>query len=460
MRHSSSDRARLRRLRAQYRKRMVIVAIVFLIIGIILGAFGHMKYAERKAATERRVVEVMVTPTPTPYVEETGIGSFGDVIDDGFVEDEDFGDDDSFDEDAGFGFEDDGASEPAQADAQPQAAQADAEPQAAQADAEPQAAQVDAAQAAPEGDESLAIAMTAPSEAPTATPEPTAAPTPAPTPEPADVVVPFGESYEFSTQIKQDGTARIAASDETFETLNFTMSLKDYMLPSDFAEKWGNVYKLQGNEAGAGFELTLNNYTGSATIIPQNIIKIAFVSESGNTENLGFQLMDAEISGNLDVAVQTNVPKILWKRYTFSNVGEELKYLAVTTYNNGVPQTIRFELKSNVAPTPDPLEQYSTLTRGDKKDAVIDLQKRLVDLGYLSGTADGSYGAKTQEAVRKAQKDFGMEETGTATPEFQVRLFSDEPAEEAPAEEPAAEDAEDADEAGEPEDAEDADADN
>ena len=413
MRQHSSDRARIRRLRAQYRKRMVVVAIIFLIIGIILGALGYRRFFSQRNAGEPRVVEVMVTPTPAPYEEETGIGSFGDDLD--------------LSDDEGFGFEDSGDEEPDGADAEPVGTQADIEP--AGADAEPAGADAEPASAdvqpAGDQDEDLSIAMAAPAETPAPTPEPT----PVPTPEPTSAVVPFGETIEFSTQIKQDGTARIAASDEPFETINFSMSLKDYMLPSDFAEKWGNVYKLQGTEAGAGFELTLNNYTGTATIIPQNIIKIAFVSESGNTENLGFQLMDAEIAGNLEVALQTNVPKMLWKRYTFSNAGEELKYLAVTTYNNGVPQTYLFELKSSVAPTPDPLEQYTTLTRGDKKDEVLDLQKRLIDKGYLSGTADGNYGAKTQDAVRKAQKEFGMDETGTATPEFQLRLFSDAPAE-------------------------------
>ena len=161
--------------------------------------------------------------------------------------------------------------------------------------------------------------------------------------------------------------------------------------------------------------------------MPQNIIKIVLQSESGNTENPGFQLMDAEIAGQPDVAVKSNEPKMLWKRYTFSNAGEPMEYLAVTTYNNGAVQTILFELKSDVVPTPDPAAQYTTLSRGDKSDAVLDLQKRLVELGYLSGKADGAYGEKTQTAVSKAQKDFGMDENGTATPEFQVRLFSDNP---------------------------------
>ena len=185
-------------------------------------------------------------------------------------------------------------------------------------------------------------------------PKPTAKPTSTPTSEPTPVlgpttiaVVPFGESYDFTTQINPDGTARISTDSNQFETLSFTLTMKDCMLPSDFASKWGNVYKLQGTEAGAGFELTLHDYTGSAAIVPQNIIKIVLQSESGNTENPGFQLMDAEIAGQSDVSVKANEPKMLWKRYTYSNAGEPMEYLAVSTYNNGAVQTILFELESS-----------------------------------------------------------------------------------------------------------------
>ena len=386
MRQHSSDK-RIRRIRAQYRKRIAIVAIIMLIIGLVLGIVADRMLFKGKDTPAAPSVTAEITPTPAPIDEpaeddEGDLGTFGDDI-----------------------------------------------------DVEPEGTEPE-----PEGGEGedYTIAMEAPTAEPTATPEPTAEPTatPEPTPEPTATpvpgptviaTVPFGESYTFSTQIKSDGTARITADEsEPFETVNFTMTMKDYMLPSDFAQKWGNVYKLQGTEAGAGFDLTLNNYTGSATIIPQNIIKIAFRGESGETENLGFQLMDAEIAGNPEVSVKNGETKTLWKRYTFSNSGEEMKYLAVTTYNSGAIETILFELVSDVAPTPDPKEQYSTLSRGTKSDAVLDLQKRLIDLGYLSGTADGNFGGKTQDAVRAAQKMFGMEETGTATPEFQAALFADD----------------------------------
>lgn len=398
MKRQSSERARIRRLRSVYRKRIAIWAIVMLIIGIILGiVLDHLLF-NKQDQSQPQVIDT-VTPSPMPQSQPVEDDDFGFDDMEGFVPDDEPGDlenEDGLADDEGEPFE----------DAQPEDEGDDA--------GEDYTISMEAATATPE---------------PTPTPEPTLEPTATPVPGPTTIaVVPFGESYDFTTQINPDGTARFSTEDPNFETLSFTLTMKDYMLPSDFASKWGNVYKLQGTEAGAGFELTLHDYTGTATIVPQNIIKIVLQSESGNTENPGFQLMDAEIAGQPDVSVKSNEPKTLWKRYTFSNAGEPMEYLAVTTYNNGAVQTILFELESDVVPTPDPAQQYTTLSRGTKSDAVLDLQKRLIELGYLSGKADGSYGEKTQTAVTKAQKDFGMEENGTATPEFQVRLFSDEAA--------------------------------
>ena len=82
MRQRSSDRARIRRLRAQYRKRMAIVAIIFLILGFVLGIVADKALFTRKDTTAEP--ELSVTPTPEA-VEQQGdedvIGSFGDDID-------------------------------------------------------------------------------------------------------------------------------------------------------------------------------------------------------------------------------------------------------------------------------------------------------------------------------------------------------------------------------------------
>ena len=75
-------------------------------------------------------------------------------------------------------------------------------------------------------------------------------------------------------------------------------------------------------------------------------------------------------------------------------------------------------------PTENPASRYPTLRKGDRGEAVVQLQKQLKALGYLSSSADGDFGAKTEIAVMSAQRDAGMQQTGVATPEFQLWLFS------------------------------------
>ena len=375
MRQHSSDRVRLRKLRAKYRKRMWIVGIIFLIIGLVLGVFlGKFLFEDKADPAAATMGYAAITPTPEATVEPVVVPEITAV--------------------------------PAAPVATAEPVAVTAEPVSATAvpTAEPVAEQ-------PAGD-GYTIAL----------PEATATPAPVPS---VKATVPFGESYTFTTQIKADGSARIGEGADAYETISFTLTMKEYMRPADFANKYSNKYKLQGTEAGAGFELILNDYTGAATIVPQNVIKVGFESASGNTTELGYQLMDAEIAGNFGIAVATNTPKMLYKRYVYSNAGEQMEYLAVSCYNNGKIEKILFELEPEIVVTPTPAIVYETLQKGDKSDAVADLQARLIELDYLSGSADGDYGGKTVSAVKTAQKVYGMEETGIADPAFQTRLFAE-----------------------------------
>lgn len=77
--------------------------------------------------------------------------------------------------------------------------------------------------------------------------------------------------------------------------------------------------------------------------------------------------------------------------------------------------------------TPEPLDTsaYVLLEKGDKGDDVKALQQRLIDLYYLDGKADGSYGNNTKAAVEKFQQAIKVEVTGIADPTTQAVLFSD-----------------------------------
>ena len=74
------------------------------------------------------------------------------------------------------------------------------------------------------------------------------------------------------------------------------------------------------------------------------------------------------------------------------------------------------------APTQRVIE-WKTLRKGDAGDAVSQLQEALIQLGYLSGKADGTYGAQTVKAVKAFQKANGLTADGTAGPETQRALF-------------------------------------
>ncbi|MBR6220205.1 MAG: peptidoglycan-binding protein [Clostridia bacterium] len=235
-------------------------------------------------------------------------------------------------------------------------------------------------------------------------------------------IVPYGESFTYTTQVNADGTARVEAGDEPFETVSFTQTMRTNMRPTDFAAKYSTQYKLQGDEAGAGFELVLNDYTGQTPIVPQNVVDIGLRSESGDTIERGYQLMDAEISGNYGVALNTNVPKMLYKRYPYSSDREEMYYLVVTTYNDGQARMILFRLESD-EPEPTPEVVYGILQKGLKSNEVADMQARLIELGYLQGTADGAFGGMTEEAIKAAQTEWGMEPNGIADNAFQQKLY-------------------------------------
>lgn len=79
--------------------------------------------------------------------------------------------------------------------------------------------------------------------------------------------------------------------------------------------------------------------------------------------------------------------------------------------------------ESRATPTPTPV-LYQTLYEGSYGDQVVNLQKRLIQLGYLSGKADGYYGENTANAVRKFEARYGKVQTGVATPDMQKYLFA------------------------------------
>ena len=67
---------------------------------------------------------------------------------------------------------------------------------------------------------------------------------------------------------------------------------------------------------------------------------------------------------------------------------------------------------------------YSTLRYGSRGTAVAQLQLGLTSLGYDVGATDGKYGAMTEQAVRRFQRDQGLKVDGVAGDKTQSLLFA------------------------------------
>jgi len=92
-------------------------------------------------------------------------------------------------------------------------------------------------------------------------------------------------------------------------------------------------------------------------------------------------------------------------------------------------------LKNGTTPTPVPTETpdpekeeesaeaWPKLKKDSAGDAVAQLQEALIELGYMSGKADGTYGEKTVAAVKAFQKANGLTADGTAGEETQKVLY-------------------------------------
>ena len=83
-------------------------------------------------------------------------------------------------------------------------------------------------------------------------------------------------------------------------------------------------------------------------------------------------------------------------------------------------------------PTPTPLVTatpaaqagYRTLKKGSTGEDVVRMQKALIDLGYLTGAADGVFGSGTQNAVTQFQAVNGLSADGIAGEKTLTLLYS------------------------------------
>ena len=124
--------------------------------------------------------------------------------------------------------------------------------------------------------------------------------------------------------------------------------------------------------------------------------------------------MSGKVTGNFDTATEAAV-------IAFQ---ERTKGL----WADGVagPETLRALYSSGAARSSKPASVNSaeTLQYGSEGSAVTKLQKKLQDLGYLAGYADGKFGVETQAAVIAFQKNNNLTADGKAGTATQNKLYS------------------------------------
>ena len=141
-----------------------------------------------------------------------------------------------------------------------------------------------------------------------------------------------------------------------------------------------------------------------------------------------------DISGQFDAATQTAVKAFQRKNNLSVDGAVGPKTIAALFSDNAIAadeEIIQPPAEEPEQPSvpvdPEQPEEDVVLTRtlrqGDSGDDVAYMQRRLIELGYLTGTADGKFGASTLAAVKAFQKANGLTVDGVAgTKTFGVLL--------------------------------------
>ena len=127
----------------------------------------------------------------------------------------------------------------------------------------------------------------------------------------------------------------------------------------------------------------------------------------------------------LDSTVSTGTtPEVRWAvvNNSISILESANSAASLTAIINGEVVAVMTEAPE---PTATPAPNYNTLSKGDKNDEVKRLQQRLIDLGYLNDTADGSFGNKTMTAVKIFQQVAGLPVTGVADDATLTALYDE-----------------------------------
>ena len=122
--------------------------------------------------------------------------------------------------------------------------------------------------------------------------------------------------------------------------------------------------------------------------------------------------------------------------YANGQTWAEVEYAGIRGYVKNEYITLKDVKKVKVTPTPTPVPtlspeeseaEYTVLEKGSEGAAVKALQNALIQLGFLKGSADGKFGAATENAVLLFQQQNGYPTTGAMDANAQAFLYSGKP---------------------------------
>jgi hypothetical protein len=394
-------------MRAQYRRRVVLVFLMALILGFLLGWIFYAKLIDKPAGDASKDALVTATGAPT----ETPATTWSDEAT---------------------------GTPTAEATAEP-TAEPTAEVTAEATDETGMTGFMDEATEGPTteatAEPTAEVAAEATGEA---TMEATMEATVEPTPEAAvkgsmeDPIL-MGEPFQFTAQINADGTARTAATEDAYYDVPMTVTLSRYLLPDYYADTYSTQFQIKGDEAGAQLDVTLGAVDGLESVSMQDAVLVVYQDANRQTVQ-GYKFTDAEIGGESQSILTTGASGTIYKRFKY-DAAVNLQYLALTYYYDAQPTTVYFSLTESVLPeeTAEPeasVQATQASSAGDESytvgstgDGVKQLQQKLIDLGYLYGKPDGKFGNYTADAVKLAQKALGLEQTGVADAAFLDALY-------------------------------------
>ena len=188
---------------------------------------------------------------------------------------------------------------------------------------------------------------------------------------------------------------------DTAKTYDPSIQILSTLSPDEAAQQ-ASIVMPDGTEADDETAIALGSSGTRISQIQQRLIALGYMEGGADT-------------GVFDQATQEGVNRFL------SAIGRQPNGMLTTDMQQFLLSESAPAFGGEAA-----ISEYQNLNIGDSGEAVMNLQRRLVELGYANGTPNGEYGQATISAVAFYQQCNGMDPDGLASVWLQTVLFSDD----------------------------------